>query len=239
MTLTSEILLALLHGKELPLGHAAMTCLSRLKERGYISIHGPKGDRTFKLTNDGEFEALLCEAMEALSAFRDEHRAFIATHDLSEVPAHLKLRMGELVGTMIYNSPASPLSATENFLAMMEKSTWLRGVSGHIMPGYTDVVGEITKRGAEVELVLSYVVIEDLPAGWLDEMLSHPNVHLYEIETARVGLCCMDSGLSLGFPICDRYDIASDLICGPEALLWGQELFEWYKRQAREIKKDG
>lgn len=238
MSLPSSILKDLMQGVQPLSTHAALNALSRLRKEKLIESFGGRGNTLYRLTNLGRIAAIAQAQQDSREAFLRDNKDFILTHDISGIPDHLLPSIGELKGILGYDS-TTPMATITAFMQRVTKAAWLKGVSGHIAVGYIDVVGEIAHRGAEVELVLSTEVIGDLPAREVDEMLSLPNFHLYEIETARVGLCCMDSGLSLGFPIGDRYDIASDLICGPEALLWGQELFEWYKKQAREIKKDG
>ena len=239
MTLASSILASLLAGRQPPsLEPAALNQLSRFKAKDWISVHGVKGNRTYALTNVGRIVAIVQAQHEATEAFIEAHRDFLQSHDISGIPTHLLPRLGELKGILVQDN-FEPMAIIQEFIKRVTGSTWIKGVSGHVARGYTDAVGEITMNGAEIELVLTTDVIMELPEAWLEEMLSLPNFRLYETETARVGLCCMDSGLSLGFPIGNMYDIANDLFCGPEALPWGLELFEWYKKQAREIKKDG
>jgi predicted transcriptional regulator len=236
MTLASSILASLLAGQQPPsLDPAALNQLSRFKVKGWISVHGGKGNRTYALTNVGRIVAIVQAQQEATEAFIEAHRDFLQSHDISGIPTHLLPRLGELKGILAHDNTET-MATIQAFMQRVTEATWLKGVSGHVARGYTDVLGEIARRGAEIELVLTADVIMELPMERLDEVLSLPNFRLYETETARVGLCCMDSGLSLGFPIGSIYDISHDLICEPDALPWGLELFEWYKKRATLIE---
>lgn len=236
MTLAPSILASLLAGQQPPtIDPAALNQLSRFKAKGWISVHGVKGNRTYVLTNVGRIVAVAQAQQKSTKAFIEAHRDYLQSHDISGIPTHLLPRLGELKGILAHDNTET-MATIQAFMQRVTEATWLKGVSGHVARGYLDSVAEIGRRGTEVELVLSADVIMDLPDVLLEEGLSLPNFHLYEIKTACVGLCCMDSGLSLGFPIGDIYDIASDLICGPEALPWGLDLFEWYKKHATLIE---
>jgi predicted transcriptional regulator len=236
MTLASSILASLLADQQPPTTPAALNQLSRFKAKGWISVHGGKGNRTYALTNVGRIVAIVQVQQEATEAFIETHRDYLQSHDISGIPTHLLPRLGELKGILAHDNTET-MATIQAFMQRVTGARWLKGVSGHVARGYTDAVGEIARRSAEIELVLTTDVIMELPETWLDGMLSLPNFRLYETETASVGLCCMDSGLSLGFPIGNIYDISSDLICGQEALLWGLDLFEWYKKHATPIEQ--
>ena len=237
MTLAPSILASLLAGQQPPtIDPAAHNQLSRFKAKGWRSVHGVKGNRTYALTNVGRIVAVAQAQQKSTKAFIEAHRDFLQSHDISGIPTHLLPRLGELKGILVQDN-FEPMAIIHEFIKRVTEATWIKGVSGHVARGYTDAVGEIAMKSAEIELVLTTDVIMELPEAWLEEMLSLPNFRLYETETARVGLCCMDSGLSLGFPIGNIYDIANDLFCGPEALPWGLDLFEWYKKHATPIEQ--
>jgi predicted transcriptional regulator len=241
MTLASSILASLLAGQQPPsLDPAALNQLSRFKAKGWISVQGVKGNRTYALTNVGRIVAVVQAQQEATEAFIEAHRDFLQSHDISGIPTHLLPRLGELVGSPCDGSAADPLASLKNFLDDMRQAKYILGLSPNVMDGYTEVITDRVEAGYPIELILTSEVIAVLDDNMVRDWLRHPNFHLYDIERATLSFACMDRGFNIGLPLLNgKYDLSSDLACNETALPWGLELFEWYKKQAREIKKDG
>lgn len=226
MTLT-EVLSCLLAGHQPITRTSTLNILARLRKSGYIQVIGNKGDRTHRLTDLGRAYAQ-CKTTEA---FLEAHNGFLRSHDISGIPEHLLSRLGEINGVVNHDSPSEPLKTTQEFMESMRNAKSIWGVSGHIVPGYTEAIAEALMNGAAVSLILSQEVFAALP-----KVECPPTLHLYVIDKAPIGLCVLPNGMRLGLPSGNRYDVSSDLVCDQSAFDWGIELFEYYRNHAKEIK---
>ncbi|MEI8004089.1 MAG: transcriptional regulator FilR1 domain-containing protein [Methanothrix sp.] len=241
MTLASSILASLLAGQQPPsLEPAALNQLSRFKAKGWISVHGVKGNRTYALTNVGRIVAVAQAQQKSTEAFIEAHRDFLQSHDISGIPDHLLPRLGELEGTICQDNLVNPMQSLSLFLRGLAASKEIYGLSPNMLDGYAQVIADKVLSGCHVELIMTDAVYEAANQqypDWSGNLMAMSNFKLYVIPKATLAFTVTDEGFNMGLPrTSGEYDLTSDLVCGQGSLSWGMDLFEWYKRHATLIE---
>lgn len=212
-----------------------VTTTGMLPQIKILTEHGllKKERAAYHLTEMGEIVASRLEGLvEALEVFREEE--FWRLHDLSAIPAHLRMRIGELQGYRLISSSAEELYESHHeFLEKIQRSSRVKGFAPILHPVYPRFFLELAKKGVEITLVLTdsvYAKCERQYGEMLHEGLSYPNAHLFVTgEEFRFAFVVTDLFLSLTLFFRDgRFDTKVDLNCtSPRALGWGEDLFRY------------
>jgi predicted transcriptional regulator len=244
----AKIMLCLKHGPktaaemERLLGTRATTILHAIKEMSDADIV----ERTasgYALTNIGYIQACILDDLVSCIAALKEHRDFWLTHDVSGIPVNLQKGIGKLAQSeIVVSDPGAILKTVEYFLAELNKSREIYGVSPIIIPGYSDTIASAVKRGVSVHLILTDDILKIVLAQHrelLKELLRLENFHLY----------CIGNGIKVAFTVTDNmldfglfrkdggYDLGADLICiGESAITWGKELFDYYRSLSTRVE---
>jgi predicted transcriptional regulator len=224
------------------LGTRATTILHAIKEMNDADIVERTSSR-YALTNIGYIQACILDDLVSCIAALEEHRDFWLTHDISGIPANLQKGIGQLAQSeIVMSDPSAILKTVEYFLAELNRSQEIYGVSPIIIPGYSETVASAVKRGASVHLILTDAILKIVVAQHkelLKELLMLENFHLY----------CIGNGIKVAFTVTDTildfglfrkeggYDLGADLICiGESAITWGKELFTYYRSLSKCIE---
>ncbi|VVB70789.1 Methanogenesis regulatory protein FilR1 [uncultured archaeon] len=197
----------------------------------------------YSLTNIGKIQALLLDDLVSCIVALDEHKDFWQSHDIGSIPPDLQKRIGMLIKSeVLKGDPVAILRTQEFFISELKKAKLIYGVSPIIVPGYAEAIAFAVGNGAEVNLILTDKILElvikenrDVLVG----LLASEKFRLFRIEDGiRVAFTVTDGILSLGlFRKDGGYDVSSDLNCkGPEALLWGRKLFDYYLHRSKPIE---
>lgn len=225
------------------LGTRATTILHAIKEMSDADIV-ERTSSGYALTNIGFIQACILDDLVGCIAALQEHREFWRTHDISGIPVNLQKGIGQLAQSEIVESdPGAILKTVEYFLAELNKSREIYGVSPIIIPGYSETIASAVMRGARVHLILTDAILKIVVAQHqelLRDLLKLENFHLY----------CIDNGIKVAFTVTDcvldfglfrkdgGYDLGADLICiGESAIAWGKELFDHYRSLSQRVER--
>lgn len=194
-----------------------------------------KTDLGYELTNIGRVQALILEKLVGTLNALDQHRDFWLNHYLLGIPPELQMKIGMLAQSEEITSDSSaPLRAHENFLVEMGRAREIRAVSPVIFPGDSETLAKATKKGTQVDLILTDEILEIVARDYTDlgkELLEQDNFRLYCTDAkVKEAFTVTDTILSLGlFRLNGNYDTGNDLICkGERARAWGLALFNHY-----------
>jgi len=220
----------------------ASTVLHALKqmiEDGQVN----KSDLYYSLTNIGKIHSIHLDELTSAIVLLEQHKNYWLTHDLSAVPDYLLSNIGMLIHSQTISSDATaPLNSLDNFMVEVSKSEIVRGFSSFIIPGFAELVQNCAKRGARVDLILTDAILKIISttqASSLIKLQDFDNVNLYHYGPAvNIGFTVTESLLALGLYRTDgRLDLGSEIICiGKSATDWGNQLFEYYKKDSKLIK---
>jgi predicted transcriptional regulator len=153
-------------------------------------------------------------------------------HDLSGIPSHLLLRLGDLSGGKLYcGSVDDPLESQRAFMDAVAGSKRVWGVSPVIAPGYERMILDLLESGADVRLLLNESVLVKVPPASVQAAMAHKNFEVRVTKLERLpAFAVTDKRVSLAlFGQDGRYDATQDLITeGARAVAWGSELFHYY-----------
>ena len=200
--------------------------------------------KEYRLTNLGYMVFLqmrnVTEALETIRKFED----FWLTHDLSGIPEELLIQIGDLKDSELHTTTPEYLKLPhEVYMELIKTSKWIRGVSPILFSDYPEEFLNLAfGEEVDIEIITTTAVYRRLvdvssPEA-VEKVRNLPNVRLYVIdENPRVAFTVTDNFLSLGLFFPDgTYDMMTDLISTSErAKNWGIELFEHYKRRAKQV----
>jgi len=179
-----------------------------------------------------------------LAAFQvfDENHDYWARQNLRTLPPHLLDRIGELGSckellperTHIFDYPPEIMDPLYKSRTVMEISSIFR-------PGYPSLYLDLAKKGIEVSLVLERQICERLISDYradVKEFLNMENAHLFvcdqKIELASS--IVTDRFISLSMISKEgRYYNHEMISFEKSALIWGQELINYYKDLSEQI----
>lgn len=202
-----------------------------------------KQENHYELTSFGKVIATkykpLLDTIQAMETNDD----FWAGHDTSQIPEALLDQIGALKDCKVVQLEKDLIGAShEAFLKNVKKATTFKGVTSIFNPLWTKMLTELSKTGAIIEIVTTESVlniIKNKCASELEDLLQNPNAHLYvsdaELKIAFATMVSPNSRLlSLGLHFNNgKYDPSDDLEGNdPDAVSWGNTLFEYCKEQA-------
>lgn len=172
------------------------------------------------------------------------HLQFWTTHDLSGIPRDFIARIGDLAGGEVqYDTTMDMFSVYTHYISILCEASYIHGLSSVASPGLARFLTEKIHEGIPVELVVSENVVDllgrDPYIDFMKNLSGSKNFTLYVIPgDMRLGLTVTDKNLSLGLFKRDipQYDSSCDLFSGdPEAVAWGESLFQYYRKKGREV----
>ena len=131
---------------------------------------------------------------------------------------------------MVRDGEDDLLRSQEEFIRAVSGAKEIYGVSPIIAPGYPDMIAGLVEGGAEVNLILTEEVMDQVDPARVLRLAECSNFHLHVVPSASVAFTVADDCLFLGLYRLDgKYDLDSDLVCrGGRAREWGIELFNYY-----------
>lgn len=201
-----------------------------------------KASKGHSLSNLGQIQAYLLDNLVSTIVTLEQQKDFWQTHDISGIPYRLLERLDMLGRSEVtMGDPVALLRTHEYFINKLKTSSMIHGVSPIIAPGYSDSIATAITNGAHVELILTNTILDIVKSEYRDvlsQLLGCESFRLYSIDDpVRVAFTVTDNMLYLGmFRLEGDYDLGTDLTCkGEQAVQWGMELFDHYRRIARRI----
>ena len=222
-------------------GVTSADLLPRLKDLEKRSLLY-KVDGVYQLTFTGRAMARILFQWERLSRLLEEHGQFLNSHDMSVFPENLQNSMNMLGDCRIIQNNMRDINATyREIVEKLSMSSSLKGISPIFDAHFPEVIVSIALRNAPTSIILTrdiYEIVAEKYEDALRAFLSCENARLYVVEEARLALAVTDSFLSVSLYHKDGgFDAQTNLMSFEEsALKWGEELFEYYRRQSKEVK---
>ncbi|KAF5083950.1 helix-turn-helix transcriptional regulator [Methanobacterium aggregans] len=189
----------------------------------------------------------LAELIKTLSVVKKNEK-FWLKHDITSIPHEFVLRLGDLERSCLVESELTDILKTfENFKQLLHKSKVIKGVSPIFKPEFIEEFKTIIENDVYVELILTNKIMNKTMRSMdpgtlikLGKLFLQNKLKIWKIkeEEVNVAFTVTDTALSLGlFSTNGEYDLSRDLVSDdPEAVKWGNDLFEYYKGKAELFK---
>lgn len=220
---------------------ALLPQIKKLREENLV-IHE---EGIYRLSEIGEIVVEKMQPLvETLSVF-EKNEEFWAYRKLAPIPPHLVNRINELGNYRLIEPDLShAFDLNPEFVKNISNSTCIRMFYSYFHPQLPALVLNLARKGVEISLVLSEAVYLRLVEDFREEgkeFLKMENSSLYILEKKEVetpALIATANGImTLGlFNESGRFDRQYVISFEPQAIKWGQELFEYYRDMSREIK---
>ena len=233
-----SIILSLLEGKKKisELKEATKTrettILHVLKELDQLDLI-EKRDNTYQLTSLGVLETQICKGCYRSFNVLKDHKDFWLTHDISNIPPTLLMKIGDLHESILVKSTKVELQKVhETGLDMLLASKNIVGISPIVHQDHTKAIIEILRQGGNVVLIVTPEVLDVINKSTSDseETIKHiadGSLQIYLNNNIHFSLTMTEKIWTLGlFSLSGEYDYNSDLRgSGEEGLEWCRQLF--------------
>jgi len=192
----------------------------------------------YTLTPLGQIVRLKIEDFVMSTAVIHEHREFWAGHYLDGIPQELLEGIGDLYDTkVIADTNVDIFNVYGNFVRMLAEADRIWILSPVTSLGHTDAVLKRVVEGAEVEMVITSDLAQQLATPpYRDKTrefsgYERGKIWVYQ-SPLKVGLTVTNKALSLGLYKRDTitYDTTTDLLShDPKAIAWGDKLFAYFR----------
>jgi len=227
------------------IGSSSPNFRANIKKLIDIGLVREEGYR-FSLTPPGNGIARGLEDFLLTYAVVTEHRAFWEEHSLGGLPAFALDTIGDLIDSeLIHNTPVDYFYTYSSYLDIIARANHVHGVTNQGSPGVADAIGKRVAEGNPVELVVSpdlaLHLYEEPYTDRVRALAVYPHMQFYVTNVPiSLGLTVTDNDLSIKLYLADgiTYDIQNGLVStAPEALAWGERIFQYYKRHAVTIEE--
>lgn len=207
-----------------------------------------KQGETYILTQLGENASYYLKMFYDTTEVIDKHEHFWNTHDLSTIPKEFLTRIKELRNCELIRLDDCDLCEShKEFLENVSKSIRFRGAACIFIREWIYLLSELSNEEIPIEIIITSEIYEKIKKEYsveLENGLKNPNARMYVCDEP-IGMSFATSelftdekffSLSLNFKNGLGHDHKQDLIgFDPEAVKWGNDLFEYYKERSVEI----
>jgi predicted transcriptional regulator len=172
----------------------------------------------------------------------EKYEQFWKEHIIDDIPQELLERLSDLDNCKLFQDKIENIYESHtHFTDNIQNSTKVMGLTSIFIPTYPEFFTQLVNAGIPTSLILTQNVFGKVFAEYQDEtraFLSADNTELYVIEDAKLAFVTTDYFFSMSlFYKNGTYDPQKDLVGHDKtALKWGEDLFNHYKAQAKEIK---
>ncbi len=202
-----------------------------------------KKEKFYQLTNIGKIYALNFDQLVKASTLRNED--FWLQHDLSDIPSHLQLRLGELSFCNIVRADLIDLKGWQKpFMKELQKASHIKGMSPFYHEEFAAALIDALRKKAHVDIVLTPTVLHEVAGIKLRSLLTYlrnafinHRLRIYLKDNFKVALTVTEKFFSLGlFNLDGTYDANVDIQSSePQAIEWGKELFAHHLKNAETV----
>jgi len=205
-----------------------------------------KSESTYGLSPLGTLEASITQgylrAIDTLDKFSD----FWLTHNVRPITNIAILNLGKLLESKIVCTESNELRKVhDNLIKIMNTSKKIRGLSPVFHADFFTSFKSILNNGGTIELILSNQVlnktlekaVSNEDSALFEKYLKNQQLQIYVQDDLKIALTITEDTLSMGlFYPNGQYDYNTDLISfHPQALQWGDELFQEYLKESKKI----
>lgn len=219
---------------------ALLPQIKKLKEEDLV-IHE---EGMYRLSTIGEIVVEKMQPLlDTLSVFENNEK-FWADRKLTPIPPHLIKRICELGDHRLIEPDLShTFDLNPEFVNNLSSSNYVHMFCSYFHPHFPTLFLNLARKGIEVSLILSGAVYLRLVEDFKEEgkeLLNTESSSLYVLEKKGMEtpalVAVSNKILSLGFfNGSGRFDRQYVISFEPQAIKWGEELFEYYRDMSREV----
>ncbi len=200
--------------------------------------------KEYGLTELGALVAHFLEPLNRTLEVLEKEKKFWQDHNINALPKEFLLRISELGNIRIVESKDEEIyESHKEFQDILAQSSKVRGITHMVHPTYPDLFLSIGKKGIDTTLILTRIVFEIVAANYprqISQWLELDNAQLYVFDgEIKFSYITTEMYLSLTlFYSNGIFDTKRDLISTePSAIKWGEDLFTYFQKRSRRIKK--
>lgn len=213
--------------------------MSQLEEKNLIF----KQSGGYSLSQTGKIVALNIINLIKASTSIGELEGIFLKHEISPIPDYLLESIGSLKNSFLVEStPTDVMKPHTVHAELIQDSKDVKYISSVILPQKIESFEETLEKGS-LQLILTSEILDK----WIEikgrenlkKALLEKDFKLWEInDNAKMSFTVSDNFIALGLFSTDGiYDLHKYLISkDPEAIEWGNRLFEYYLKQAKKVK---
>lgn len=216
--------------------------LGWLREKKIIQERG----HDYQLLRTGKVITSRLEEYILTSVVLNKHLDYWKSHTLDWMPDSARNTLYKLADTeIIYDSPDDIYKNLENFIDIINEATYLHTVSNYTTPVIAEAALKRISQGIEFEAVITPDVAKKLIGPpYSDtplEMDNYPTMNFLVAEfPSTFSFTVTDKSFTFKLMTKDYkfFDTSQGLISkSPEARLWGERLFQYYKQKSIPIRQ--
>ena len=189
----------------------------------------------YKLTSLGFIEAhFIKETYSALQVL-ENYEDFWLSHDVSDIPSHLLMRLGELEESVLVQNDSVELDKVHTtFQQILLTSRKVKGVSPIFHSDFIRVFQKLLEDGANIELILTRGVLEKtlslVNIKPFVTFIAENRLNIFLADELRVALTVTENSFSMGlFSNNADYDYTKDIVSNSlKTIKWGNDLFRYF-----------
>lgn len=198
-------------------------------------------DKKYALTETGKLITTLLEPLVQTVGVIKQQEEYWREHDVGAIPNHLFMRISELGSTRIMKHGIEEIyEPHKEFLETISKSKKVMCISPMVHPAYPEFLTQLGEKGTEVSMVLTKIAFDKVKKEYSDLLsraLSSKNISFYISEDVKLTCIVTDSFFTISLFFKNGvFDSRNDFVSfDKSALLWGEELFNYYKKRSKKI----
>jgi len=198
--------------------------------------------RKFSLTPMGRVIVTHMEPLIRTMEVFDRNRKFWQDHNIGVLPQELLLSIGDLGDYQIVELPDEDLFNINPFLASLSQAKTLRGITHTVHPKFPEFFTALAKKGVHSSLIFTpnvFKVVSENYTDLLREYLGCSTASLYvSKENLKFSFAVSDTYFSLSlFYNTGMFDSKHDITSrDASALRWGDQIFTYFRKQAKKIE---
>lgn len=201
-------------------------------------------DKMYKLTVLGEFIIKKIKPLISALEVVEKNNSYWTGHDLNAIPRHLLERIAELGDCTFIEPDLNHIyEPSQEIIDSMANAKHASTFASYFNPAYLSLYVELGRKDAELCLNFTQSVWDHLSnehSNMINELMGMDNVSLYVSKEGikLTEITVTDRTMMLGlFDKKGKFDQQFIISSEPSALLWGQELFDYFKRLSRLVNK--
>lgn len=201
-------------------------------------------ERMYKLTVLGEFIIKTIKPLISALEVVEKNKSYWIGHDLNSIPRHLLERISELGDCTLIEPDLNHIyEPSKKIIDSMSNAKQASTFASYFNPAYLPLYVELGRKDAELCLNFTQSVWDHLSnkhSSMINELMGMDNVSLYVSKEGikLTEITVTDKIMLLGlFDNQGKFDQQFIMSSEPSALLWCQELFDYFKRLSRLVNK--
>ena len=193
-----------------------------------------KSDGAYHITPYGSNVLLLLPGLE----FLVEHRDYFLEHMIDHLPREFVLRIGDLLGMTLLESPLISFQKVNTIIEEAEKYLYL--TADQVPSGSIPLIEAAVKRGVELRILMpSNMERPDIPDAYLPKYDDQDRERMLLGWTDSIDFVGVisEAAAVVGFPtVGGKMDYHSFLVMSDVALRWCTDLFLYYWEQVESVR---